>query len=229
MNNNGSSIKNEKKIKIVFAAEKIFTEKGYHKTKVEDIAKEVGMGKSTFYEYFSSKAEILDYILDFSSQMFFKVLLHQQKQAVTTREKLKSIVYCSLAICVGYDGRVRLYSPWVMSSHMQDWPKEFCEKYWQPFTGIVRSILIEGMEKGEIAEDDVDILISVFMGSVASTIHHYATKMPSVDFSELPLPEVDELNDDYMNIVKKSTYNGFYEESAEKIISIFWNGIGKNQ
>lgn len=44
------------------AAVKLFAEKSYEKTSIEDIAKEAGIGKTTVYGYFSTKDEIfIDY------------------------------------------------------------------------------------------------------------------------------------------------------------------------
>lgn len=47
------------------AAVRLFTEKGFEQTSIEDIASEAGIGKTTVYGYFSTKAEIFkDYCFD---------------------------------------------------------------------------------------------------------------------------------------------------------------------
>ncbi|MGD9567754.1 MAG: TetR/AcrR family transcriptional regulator [Sedimentibacter sp.] len=48
--------------KIVDVAKRLFHENGIENTKVDDIAKEVGMSKSTLYVYFKSKEDIKNYI-----------------------------------------------------------------------------------------------------------------------------------------------------------------------
>lgn len=40
---------------ILAAAIRVFSQKGYHHTRMEEIAIEAGIGKGTIYEYFSSK------------------------------------------------------------------------------------------------------------------------------------------------------------------------------
>ncbi|MBZ2166525.1 TetR/AcrR family transcriptional regulator [Methanobacterium spitsbergense] len=47
------------KEKITKAAYNVFTNKGYHKTTMDDIANEVGVSKASLYSYFKSKEEIL--------------------------------------------------------------------------------------------------------------------------------------------------------------------------
>jgi TetR/AcrR family transcriptional regulator, fatty acid metabolism regulator protein len=44
---------------ILSSAEKLFTAKGYAKTKISDIAVEAGISERTVYEYFDGKEELL--------------------------------------------------------------------------------------------------------------------------------------------------------------------------
>lgn len=55
----------------------MFSEKGYNATSVDDIIKEAGIAKRTFYLHFDSKAELLDKIIDtyiLISYQYIKVL-----------------------------------------------------------------------------------------------------------------------------------------------------------
>jgi len=54
---------NERRNEILDTAEGLFRMKGYDKCTVNDILKEVGIAKGTFYHYFNSKEEILDAIV----------------------------------------------------------------------------------------------------------------------------------------------------------------------
>jgi AcrR family transcriptional regulator len=53
------------KERIIKSAIKLFADKGFHETKVEDIALESGVAKGTVYLYFKSKEEIMDTCLEF--------------------------------------------------------------------------------------------------------------------------------------------------------------------
>jgi AcrR family transcriptional regulator len=48
--------------RIIRAATKIFTEKGYQDASMDDIAKEIGVTKATLYSYFDSKKDIYNII-----------------------------------------------------------------------------------------------------------------------------------------------------------------------
>lgn len=52
--------KNQKKKDILKSAKTLFNEKGFHNTKMEEIAVKAGVGKGTLYEYFNNKQDIFD-------------------------------------------------------------------------------------------------------------------------------------------------------------------------
>lgn len=65
---------NERKSEIIDVAEVLFYSKGYESCTINDILKEVGIAKGTFYHYFSSKEDILDAVLDrIISQMMTRI------------------------------------------------------------------------------------------------------------------------------------------------------------
>lgn len=53
----------DKRTRILEAAQKVFVEKGFHQTKVADITRRAGIGKGTIYLYFPDKESILFAIL----------------------------------------------------------------------------------------------------------------------------------------------------------------------
>ncbi|MCU4798375.1 TetR/AcrR family transcriptional regulator [Bacillus cereus] len=53
----------ERRKEILEMAERLFLTKGYTKTTVNDILKEIGIAKGTFYHYFKSKEEVMDEII----------------------------------------------------------------------------------------------------------------------------------------------------------------------
>jgi len=53
-----------KRAEILDAATKVISEKGYHRTRIEDIAQETGMAQGLFYRYFDNKHDLFSEILD---------------------------------------------------------------------------------------------------------------------------------------------------------------------
>ena len=49
---------------ILAAAFEVFAEKGYHATKISDIAEKLKIGHGTFYRYFRNKLDIFSAVID---------------------------------------------------------------------------------------------------------------------------------------------------------------------
>ena len=69
----GSKYKEEKRREIMKEAMKLFSEKGYHGTKMVDIAKGVGLSKGAVYQYFGSKNILFNAVLE-------NRILHRQEE-----------------------------------------------------------------------------------------------------------------------------------------------------
>ena len=54
----------ERKKQILDAAMIVFSHKGFHQARMDDIVKQSGLSKGTIYWYFNSKDEIITQILD---------------------------------------------------------------------------------------------------------------------------------------------------------------------
>jgi AcrR family transcriptional regulator len=53
-----------RRTEILNGAYKVFSEKGYHSTRIEDIALEIGMAQGLFYRYFDNKLDLFSQIID---------------------------------------------------------------------------------------------------------------------------------------------------------------------
>ena len=56
--------KEERRNEIIETAGKLFEEKGYEQTQVQDIVNEIGVAKGLFYYYFKSKDEVMEELAD---------------------------------------------------------------------------------------------------------------------------------------------------------------------
>lgn len=79
----------ERRNEILDIAEKLFHIKGYDKCTINDILKEVGIAKGTFYHYFKSKEEVLDAIVSrYKDVVITKVNEVANNDVITLQEKL---------------------------------------------------------------------------------------------------------------------------------------------
>lgn len=77
---------NERKKEILDTAQVLFSMKGYERCSVNDILNEIGIAKGTFYHYFKSKEEVLDAIVERTTE-----LIISRGEDATKRDELSPI------------------------------------------------------------------------------------------------------------------------------------------
>lgn len=85
------SSREKKQLEIIQAAVKVFGTQGFYLGKMEDVAKEAGMGKATIYEYFSSKNELFQHMLGYFSEKYIEGARAATAKEATIRMKLISL------------------------------------------------------------------------------------------------------------------------------------------
>lgn len=65
--------KDQKKKLLIDAAVKVLSDKGYNDSSIIDITKEAHVSVGTFYSYFKNKEDILEYIYDEISEIYFNI------------------------------------------------------------------------------------------------------------------------------------------------------------
>ncbi len=90
------SLREEKKIEtknnIFEVAGRLFKEKGYDNTTVDEITKEAGIGKGTFFNYFPAKQALLQDFVKQKEELVFDQVKDQLTQNISTKEKIKNIL-----------------------------------------------------------------------------------------------------------------------------------------
>ncbi|MCL6593260.1 MAG: TetR/AcrR family transcriptional regulator [Alicyclobacillus sp.] len=89
-----------KQQEIARAAVKLFEQKGYHATSVQDIADEVGLQKGSLYHYIHSKEDLLLQIAHQSISEFNHTLERILAAPIPAREKLVQAIRNHITVCV---------------------------------------------------------------------------------------------------------------------------------
>lgn len=140
---------------ILQAAEKVFSENGYHQTNIADIARELKIGHGTFYRYFKNKREIFESVVgDIIKRVSLVVsgedpestntLNEYQRQVQRLGEKLFALFVKDPNIA-----RMLFYESWGLDEEMR-------EKFWQmmdTFGRYTELYLVNGKKKGFLRED----------------------------------------------------------------------------
>lgn len=77
---------------ILKAAERIFALKGYHKAKIQDIAKEAQYGIGTVYLYFKDKNELYFLLLEERMKLFSEIVRDKTREIKGARGKIEVFI-----------------------------------------------------------------------------------------------------------------------------------------
>ena len=91
------SIRKQKKELIMETALELFAENGFHATSISQIAKKAGISKGLTYNYFESKREILDELIQHSFITIFDSL-DLNKDGVVTKEEFIHFIRYSFSL-----------------------------------------------------------------------------------------------------------------------------------
>lgn len=89
-----------KMIKLIEAAEELFTTKGFYQTSISDICKSAKTAVGTFYIYFESKTDIYHYMMDSYEKEIKLRLADAIKNCATRYEKEREGIKCFIKYAV---------------------------------------------------------------------------------------------------------------------------------
>lgn len=149
---------------ILDAATKLFAEKGFHHTTVEEIANLAGVGKGTVYEYFPSKKDVLRELLLVSIEYYFDQFPRKVEGNLSLKEKVQRMTELHFQFFLEHRDIARV----VLYEHRQiteDLDPIMVEKEQGRIT-YVAGLLEEGVRRGEIRPVDCQLAARVISGAL---------------------------------------------------------------
>jgi len=139
----------------------LFKEKGYEHVSIDEITEEASTSKGSFYTYFCSKDDV---VLEYYKQMdeHYMDLINSKDFNGNTLDKLLHVNNVGLRYSEEIGVEFQKIVLKNQLSQEQDIPYVVSEK--RPIYQIIKSILVEGQQKGEVRTDlSVDELVSMIM------------------------------------------------------------------
>lgn len=193
-------IKESRISQIIGSALKVFCEKGYEGTSIDDVCKKAGVSHGLFYHYFENKLTLFHEVMKRRRRVIHDDLMAELDKTVSCKEKLRKIInaffdnikkdenapyYFYLFVSGGFMGKEKKLPP----------PPESERKPKQPFYLYFESIIREGQNNGEFnlkqsPKEYTKLLLSIVQGA---TLAYVIT--PKEHLSDLSMPNVDMILD----------------------------------
>jgi TetR/AcrR family fatty acid metabolism transcriptional regulator len=161
-------MENNKEIKILQAAEKVFFKKGFFPARMEDIADEAGVAKGTLYLYFKDKTSIYIHLMNYRLAEAVNMLESIQKVKMSATEKLERIFdgwahYYSQA--KGMASFVSIENINLTTELMKEMDTQIKPKI-SKFVDIVANIIKTGIDNNEFKKVNPRIAAAFFFNTV---------------------------------------------------------------
>ena len=148
------SLREKKKIetrnKIFEVAGRLFKEKGFENTTVDEITREAGIGKGTFFNYYPTKEALLVDFVKEKEELVFDLVKDELRKNIHVRQRIKNAL---LTVAKSNEKNKELTRLFVVE-HLRHYG--YNERTSRGLNTLLNKILEKGVEAGEI-RNSIDI------------------------------------------------------------------------
>ena len=158
---------NKTKRKIFETSMKLFAEKGYDATSIEEITATVGVAKGTLYYHFSSKEEIFNFLIEEGIKLLQNSIDIKTSKLSNYIDKIKAIVLIQIKIVVKYEDIITILLSQFWGNEARN---QKCKKHIYEYINTIEKIVKEGIDKGQIINGDPEAIASEIYGLICSAL-----------------------------------------------------------
>lgn len=156
---------------IAAAAITVLRDRGFHQTKMADIAQAAGVGKGTLYEYFKDKADILRFAFDDYFQTFITGAAAAMDRQATAADRLLALADFALDHTAQWEDHCTVYVEYYGTTRTDPADQIGLSEIYQRMHLILDHLIREAQADGDVPGDFepgalAEVLLSVFDGLV---------------------------------------------------------------
>ena len=151
---------------ILDAAVQVFSVKGYHNARMEEIAAAADIGKGTIYEYFDSKLQLFQAMMKNSLQIYYNRMDMAKLEAFTLEERMSVLFESHISFCRENKDLTRIvfWDTEIWDEDLKDWTYNLRNEKEEKLKGIIQ----DSIKRGEIRNVDAKLLTLLIMGTLGS-------------------------------------------------------------
>lgn len=166
--------KNDKAARILRAALEEFLAAGFKDAKIEEIAKRAGVGKGTVYQYFTSKEQLFEAMIDQGMAHYVEGLAQSLSPSDTLQVNLQRLVQMHYQFIQDHQSIAQLF--YAHDIQLTDQIKCTFSKHQQRIVALLGAWLLEMVALGEVPQNtDYRLFLSLLFGTLNQ---YYAPHLP---------------------------------------------------
>ena len=169
------------KRKIFETSMDLFAKKGYDATSIEEITSIVGIAKGTLYYHFSSKEEILAFLISEGMKLLKHSLEIKSRLASSFEDKIRAMILVEIKVVDKYENLINL----VMNEFCGNANRnENCRKCIYECVDVIEKVLIDAIESGDLKECDTRTVAFEIFGIICSGVMLRYENNKKIDINE---------------------------------------------
>ena len=177
---------NKTKRKIFETSMKLFAEKGYDATSVEEITATVGVAKGTLYYHFSSKEEIFNFLVEEGMKLLHNSVEIKTENLTDSIEKIRAVMLIQLKVMKKYDEFITI----LLSQIWGNEPRHHqFRSYIYNYINVLEGFIIEGIANGTFRPCNTRMVAEMIFGTICPLKIYKIEKNEELDNEKI----VDEL------------------------------------
>lgn len=144
--------RDEKRRVIAIASVEIFGSRGFERTRMDDVAKQAGVGKGTLYEYFKNKEELMDGAFQALFVDMMGALMPEQMPDASPTEVLRALTRRSMEAMREMGFAYRFFLEYMLHKSRTGDTKELAD-FLQHYREWLAELIRTGIKKGEFRDD----------------------------------------------------------------------------
>ncbi len=146
-----TKVAGDKRERILDAAVKVFARKGFHATRVSEVAKAAGVADGTIYLYFESKDHLLVSLFEHRVGRLLAYLETELPRASSAAHRLRRIIELQLGLLEGERDLAEVIT--VILRQSSKLMREYAVPAFSAYLDAIASVIAEGQAAGELRDD----------------------------------------------------------------------------
>jgi TetR/AcrR family fatty acid metabolism transcriptional regulator len=148
----------DKRKRILDAAVRVFARKGFHATRVSEVAKAAGVADGTIYLYFESKDALLVSLFEDRVERLLAFLDAELPRAQTASEKLRRVIELQLGLLESERDLAEVLT--VILRQSTKLMKEHAAPKFNAYIDVIARVVADGQASGELRSDVAPRLVA---------------------------------------------------------------------
>ena len=173
---------NSTKRRIFETAVKLFAEKGYESTGIEEITAVAGYAKGALYYHFETKEDLFDLLLEEGSKLLNNSIEIKLKKCTNSVEKLKAILMVEIKTIINYEDLITV----IINNTLGETSRtRKCKKALNDYIETIKKVVQEGIDEGSFYDGDAEGIACGIFGVTFSSLLYRLKKDRKITVEEI--------------------------------------------